>query len=97
MFDVSHSRPIFGFNFHIDLLVAKVQGCVTHVMAKRTPSKKATSSSLDFKSQLWAAADNMRGQIDSSKYKGTLTALLPKLRSGELRMPAAEKELASYA
>jgi hypothetical protein len=47
---------------------------------------------LDFEAHLWPAADKMRGPMDASE-SSTLDALrdalLPKLLSGELRVPAA--------
>jgi type I restriction-modification system DNA methylase subunit len=84
-------------------------------MAKGNNRKQTDCSNLDFEAQLWAAADKMRGHMDTLEYKHvcvgliflntfpthsrknannneesrTLAALLPKLLSGELRVPAA--------
>ena len=62
-------------------------------MAKRNNQKQTNKSGLNFETQLWATADKMHGHMDASGYKlaygsRKLAALLPKLLSGELRVPA---------
>ncbi len=42
-------------------------------MAGRTKNNGAT---LDFQSQLWAAADKLRGHIDASEYKHVVLGLI---------------------
>jgi len=72
-------------------------------MAKGTSQKPANGSALEFEAQLWAAADKMRGHMDASEYGAdrTLVALrdtlLPRLLSGELRVPLAEKWVEAHA
>jgi hypothetical protein len=64
-------------------------------MAKGNNRKQSDGSNLDFEAQPWAAADKMRGHMDTSEYKyiclGLIAvvrdALLPKPLSGGLRVP----------
>jgi hypothetical protein len=58
------------------------------LMAKGNHRKPANRSALEFETQLWAAADKLRGHIDASEYKHVVLrdALLPKLLPGELRV-----------
>ena len=64
-------------------------------MAKGNSQKQSDGSNLDFEAQLWATADKMRGQLfiqlDAHGAFRIAAALLPKLLSGELRVPAAVK------
>ena len=68
-------------------------------------SKDATAH-LGFEAKLWLTADKLRNNMDAAEYKHVvlgliflkyISALLPKLLSGELRVPAAEKELVPHA
>ncbi len=63
-------------------------------MALGKSLKQADSSALEFKAQIWAAANKTRGHMDASGYKHvfqnlipharrTERALLPKLLSGK--------------
>ncbi len=45
-------------------------------MAKGNSQKKSDDSALDFESQLWAAADKMRGHMDASEYKHVCLGLI---------------------
>jgi type I restriction-modification system DNA methylase subunit len=45
-------------------------------MAKSNSQKNANGSALDFESQLWAAADKMRGHMDAPEYKHVCLGLI---------------------
>jgi type I restriction enzyme M protein len=40
------------------------------------PKKKINSSAMGFETQLWAAADKMRGHMDPSEYKHVALGLI---------------------
>jgi type I restriction-modification system DNA methylase subunit len=44
--------------------------------SKRNSSSKSNGATLDFESQLWAAADKLRGHMDSSEYKHVVLGLI---------------------
>ncbi len=43
---------------------------------KNTKTKNGNGATLDFKSQLWAAADKLRGHMDASEYKHVVLGLI---------------------
>jgi type I restriction enzyme M protein len=45
-------------------------------MAKGNKQRQSNGSTLDFESQLWAAADKMRGHMDASEYKHVALGLI---------------------
>ena len=43
---------------------------------KKSAKQKSNGATLDFKSQLWAAADKLRGHMDASEYKHVVLGLI---------------------
>ncbi|MEP7136694.1 MAG: type I restriction-modification system subunit M N-terminal domain-containing protein, partial [Chloroflexota bacterium] len=42
----------------------------------KTKTKNGNGATLDFESQLWAAADKLRGHMDASEYKHVVLGLI---------------------
>ena len=43
---------------------------------KKSAKQKSNGATLDFESQLWAAADKLRGHMDASEYKHVVLGLI---------------------
>ena len=60
----------------------------------KSATAEGKTGSLGFENRLWEAADLLRNNMDPAEYKHVvLGLLLPKLISGEIRVPEAEHAL----